>query len=187
MKKVVIAIFSALIIVSLCSCAVSEKGINSTYTINKHGIDYIVDPENGTISDGTYTYQYEFHISSGNYSIDIIYPDGSAYWWRAQSSGGVTDGHGGWSDDYDAGRYADGRILCDVLGEKVPRTSGDAKVFLVFFLLVGGIFHIVWPHIGWYLAYGWRFKGAEPSALTLTMNRFGGIIVVIAAIALIFT
>ena len=185
-KRSVLVILGALLIFSLCSCSSSEAGRGSAYTVNGHGRDYIIDPDNGTIFDGTYTYQYDLYIGSSDYSIEITYPDGSTYWWRARTSGGVTTGGGGWSDDYDANRYVDGRILCDVLEEKVPRTTGDITVFLIFILLAGGIFNIIWPRVAWYLGYGWRLKDAEPSNLALTMNRIGGVFAIIAAIIMCF-
>ena len=187
MKRFLVAILGVLMILSLCSCSPSDAGTNSAYTVNMNGTDYVVDPDNRTISDGKHTYQYNLTVGSSNYSIEITYPDGSTFWWHAQSSGGVTTGGGGWSDDYDADRYVDGQTLCDVIEEKVPQTSGNANVFLIFVLIAVGIFNTLWPHAAWYLEYGWRYKNAEPSGLVLGLNRFGGIIAIIVAVIMTFT
>ena len=187
MKRFLVAILGVLLIFSFCACSSSDTGTSSTYTVNKNGTDYVIDPDNGTISDGKHTCQYEISESSGGYIINITYPDGSTYWWRAQRSGNVTTGAGGWSDDYDADRYADGQTLCDVIEEKIPQTSGNANVFLIFILIAVGIFNTVWPRAAWYLEYGWRYKNAEPSDLVLGLNRFGGIIAILVAVIMAFT
>ena len=41
----------------LAGCSAKETPNN--YTVEKYGSLYTVDMENSTISDGTYTYQYE--------------------------------------------------------------------------------------------------------------------------------
>ena len=187
MKRFLVAILGILLIVSLCSCSSTDTGTSSIYTVNKYETEYIVDPNNGTISDGTYTYQYEISESSRGYTINITYPDGSTYWWSAQRSGNVTTGSGGWSDDYVENRYADGRTLCDILEENKPREKGSENVLFVLLLIVIGIFNTVWPRAAWYLEYGWRYKNAEPSNLALGLNRFGGITVIIIAIIMVFT
>lgn len=187
MKRCLATILGIWLLFSLCSCVATDTSASSTYTVNKNGIDFIVDPDNRTISDGKHTYQYDLTVGSGNYSIDITYPDGSTFWWSTQSSGGTTTGFGGWSDDYDEGRYVDGHTLCDVIKERVPQPAGNSNIFLVLVLLAVGLFNAIWPRAAWYLEYGWRYKNAEPSDLVLGLNRFGGIIVIIVAVIVSFT
>ena len=187
MKRFLVAILGVLMILSLCACSSSDAGTSSVYTVNMNGTDYVVDPDNRTISDGKHTYQYDLTVGSSNYSIEITYPDGSTFWWNAQTSGGVTTGGGGWSDDYDAGRYVDGQTLCDVIEERAPQTSSNTNVFLIFVLIAVGIFNTVWPRAAWYLEYGWCYKNAEPSDLVLGLNRVGGIIAIIVAVIMAFT
>lgn len=187
MKKLLIPILGILLMFSLCSCSFSDSGTSSTYTVNKYGTDYVVDPDNGTIYDGSHTYKYVLYESSRGYTINITYPDGSTYWWNAEKSSNVTTGYGGWSDDYDFSRYADGQTLCDILEEKMPCEKGSENILLTFLLFAVGIFNTLWPHAAWYLEYGWRFKNAEPSDLVLGLNRFGGIIAIVVAIIVAFT
>ena len=189
MRKCLVALLGVLLTVSLCSCSFSfiESSNNSAYTAHKYGTDYLVDPNNGTISDGKYVYQYELSAGSDKYSISITYPDGSTYWRHARNSGGVTTYGSGWSDDYDENRYVDGETLCDVLTEKIPRKMDSEKLLFVLLLLTVGIFNTIWPYGSWYLEYGWRYRDAEPSNLALGLNRFGGIIAIIAAVIMVFT
>lgn len=187
MKRFFIAVLGVLVVCSLCACSVQDAGTSAAYTVNKQGTDYVVDPDNATISDGTHTYQYELSINDRGYTINISYPDGSAYWWNAEKSSSVTTGYGGWSDDYDADRYVDGQILCDILEEGIPDKKGSGNMVFIVLLLVVGVFNTVWPHAAWYMEYGWRCKNAEPSGLALGLNRFGGIIAIIAAIIATFT
>lgn len=186
MKKLSVVLLCMIIVLFLYSCSSSEAGTSSTYTVTKNGTDYVVDSDNGTISDGTHSYRYEISGSSSGYSINITYPDGSAYWRQTQKSDGSTTWHGGWSDNYDANRYIDGDTLCDVLEEDIPKEKGSRNVLLILFLFVVGIFTAVSPHTAWYLGYGWRYKNAEPSDLALGLNRFGGVVVIIVAAIIFF-
>ena len=186
MKKLLSALISVLLALSLCACSHTPETESTTYTVNKYGTDYVVDPENGTIFDGTHTYQYSVSGSSSGYDIDITYPDGSTYWWHTQTGGSIISGSGGWSDDYDETRYVDGRTLCDVIEEDAPRPRHSKNVLLIFILLVLGIFNTAVPQAAWYLEYGWRYKDAEPSDLALGLNRLGGAVAIIAAVILIF-
>ena len=186
MKKIYPALLCTLIVVVLCSCSFSKTGRSATYTVTKYGMDYVVDYDKGTISDGTYIYRYELSGGSKGYSINITYPDASTYWWTAQNNGSFSSGYGGWSDDYNENRYVDGRTLCDVLEENVPKEKESKNILVILFLFVIGIFNIVSPATAWYLEYGWRYKNAEPSGLALGMNRFGGVIAIIVAVIMIF-
>lgn len=185
MKRLVIAILSVLFMLSLCSCSSSGAGASSAYTVDKYGTSYVVDPEKGTISDGTYIFQYTITGRSNGYEINITYPDGSTYWWSARTSGSVMTGSGGWSDDYDESRYVDGRTLCDVLEEDIPKEKDSKNVLLIFLLFIVGIFNTAAPRAAWYLEYGWRYKNAEPSDLAIGLNRFGGVAALIAAVVMI--
>ena len=167
-----------ILVVSLCACASTSP----TYTVTKDNVEYVVDTENKTISDGTHTYQYEFSGNSATYDVNITYPDGSTYWFAMSGH----TGHGGWSDDYNEDRYIDGDTLCEVLLEKAPKESNPGKIFAVILLAAIGVFNIVSPYYAWYLEYGWRYKNAEPSDLALGLNRVGGVIAAIAAVILLF-
>ena len=186
MKRIFVGLLCALLVISLCSCSSSKDGTSTVYAVNKNGTDYVVDTDKGTIFDGTHTYQYELSGSSSGYSIKITYPDGSTYWWNTHNSGNLVTGGGGWSDDYDEKRYVDGRTLCDVLEEDVPKEKNPKNIFLILLLFVVGIFNTVTPHTAWYLEYGWRYKNVEPSDLALGLNRFGGVVALIAAVIMIF-
>lgn len=179
MKKLLIFLITTLLVLSMCGCSASA---NTTYTSYKNGTSYVVDTENGTISDGTNTYTYSFSGNSSSYNVDITYPDGSTYWFKMSGY----SGYGGWSDDYDENRYVDGDTLRNVLLEKAPKESNPGKFFAIILLLAVGFFHVASPYTAWYLEYGWRYKNAEPSDLALGMNRVGGVVAIIVAVIMIF-
>lgn len=183
MKKNFVFIICMLLVMSLFACASSQP---SVYRAQRDGKEYVVDTVSKKISDGTHTYRYSLDGDSGGYSIEITYPDGSAYWWdrTKNSTGGF--GHGGWSNDYDENRYVSGDTLCDILEVAVPEKKEPKNVLLILLLLAIGIFNTVSPHTAWYLENGWRFKNAEPSDLALGMTRLAGIILIAAAIITIF-
>ena len=185
MKKLLSAMLCMLLVVSLCACS-SKDDANTISVAGKDGTVYVIDSENGTISDGTYTYQYKISGSSSGYTIDITYPDGSTYWWRTQKSGSFSTGSGGWSDDYDENRYVDGDTLCDVLEADVPEEKESKSVLLIFLFLIVGVFNAAFPYAAWYLEYGWRYKNAEPSDMALGLSRLGGIVAIIIAVIMIF-
>ena len=171
-------LLSLLLTLSLCACS----NIDTTYNIERGGETFEINTEDGTIFDGTNTYKYVFSGNSSSYDIDITYPNGSAYYWSQNGS----MGHGGWSDDYNEVLYVSGDILCDVVAAKAPKASNPTKIFAVIFLIFLGAFDVLFPKISWVLAYGWRYKNAEPSDIALGLIRVGGIIVIIISIVLIF-
>lgn len=121
---------------------------------------------------------------SGNraeYKIEIVYPDGSSWWWDKRSGYSV----GGWSDDYDPQCYADGSDLRDALLEQAPKAPGEPKNWPAIGLLLAlGIFNAAAPQASWRLSYGWRFKNAEPSAAALAACRFSGAAAIVLALVL---
>ncbi|MBQ3061786.1 MAG: hypothetical protein IJD02_05020 [Lachnospiraceae bacterium] len=79
--------------------------------------------------------------------------------------------------------------MCNVLGdeiekEKVTKTD-PMKFVIIIVLVVVGIMSIASPSAVWYLEYGWRYKDAQPSDEAIAMNRFVGIIAIIAAVAIL--
>ena len=131
------------------------------------------------------TYQYEVSGSSNEYSITITFPNGSKYWRDASGVDGVISYTAGWSENYNAERYADGEVLCGILEREVGKERSPLNIILGLILLAAGIFCTASPYNVWYMEYGWRYKDAEPSGLALGLNRFGGIVAIIVAVVLI--
>lgn len=171
MKKLCVFLLSVLMVCVLCACT-DTGGI---YTVEKNGNTFEVDRINGTIFDGTYTYQYNFMGDADDYSFDVTYPDGVTYYW--DYAGGV--GQGGWSDDYDDALYVDGAVLCEVVAENALPPIGSWKIIVPALLIIIGVLNAVVPQTAWRLEYGWRYKNAEPSDTALVLNRIGGIIAIV--------
>ena len=184
MKTALMFCLAALLALSMCAC--SSAGDTSTYTVG----EYVVDRVNCTISDGMYTYQYTFSGDASGYSIDITYPDGSTYWWHRQmDNSGTGSSSGGWSDDYDEGRYVSGDTLREILVAGAPRASKERSPGMTLFgivMLVGGLFNTISPQTAWYLSDGWKFKDAEPSDAALGLTRVGGAACILIGAILIF-
>lgn len=177
MKKLLVMLLSALMLLSLCAC--SDTG--GVYTVEKDGKTFEVDTVNSTIFDGTHTYQYTFMGDADDYSFDVTYPSGATYYW--DYSGGA--GHGGWSDDYDEKLYVDGGTLCAVVAEKAPTSIGSWEIVVPALLIILGILNVAAPRAAWQLEYGWRYKDAEPSDTALAFNRIVGIIVTILGVVIL--
>jgi len=168
----------------LCGC--QESGNPNIYDVTYNGKNYTVDQEQGTVTCDKVVYQFEISSRGGNsVDLDIIYPDGSRYYWTKESYGG----HGGWSDNYDPeGKgYVPGDVLWDVLGMRSDnRKDSDPSPLLAFLLLAAGAFQTITPQTAWMLEHGWRFKNAEPSDLALSVNRILGVVLIfIGAICLL--
>lgn len=169
------AIFAAL----LCSCASSD---NSIQFVNRHGNEYQVDTEAQTVSVGRHTYQY----SVTDTSTTICYPNGATYTSTRRGSSYNTS----WSKDYDPVLYADGSDLCAVVSVvsniESPSFLSPGKILAVILLAGVGIVNLVSPQVSWYLTHGWHYKNAEPSELSLSMNRIAGVILLVIAVFTFF-
>ena len=58
--------------------------------------------------------------------------------------------------------------------------------FLIFLMLIIGLFNCIWPRAAWELTRGWEFKDAEPSDEALYVIRAGGGLLIFLAVTLIF-
>lgn len=184
MKKWPVFLFGMLLIFSLCSCTSSESA-DISYTTSVNGINLTVNPEEGTISDGTNLYRYTVSAYANGYKVNITYPDGSSWWWNEQRSGEFSSGYGGWSDDYDETSYIEGSTLQKAVISRIPEPQEPKNILLIVVLIAVGIFNLFFPQTSWYLGYGWRYRNAEPSEAALALNRIGGGIAVAAALLLL--
>ena len=176
MKKVLAAAWCFLLVLALAGCGSQKEKVKN---VSYNGVDYVVDTENGTISDGKRVYTYVYGSSGGT----ITYPDGNYYTWK-EINGAVT---GSSSLGFDDTSHVDPWVLRAVIGEaeQTNSTSGRKHVGVGIILLVVGIVSAVWPDKIWYLNWGWRYKDAEPSDMALTLNRIGGVIAAVIGLVLI--
>lgn len=185
MKKVTVFLLCLLMLASLCACGAADADRDPTYTVEKYGETYTVNPDEQTISDGAHIYSYDVSVGGTSTRVEITYPNGASYYWSWH--GNV--GSGGWSGSYNDTLYTRGDTLCDIVMDGVPapeRAASPGKLFLIIFAIPLGAFNIAFPQAAWYLEYGWRFKNAEPSDLALGLNRFGGIVLVVIGVLAIF-
>lgn len=157
------------------------EGEPGSGTVVVNGKIYTVDQTGGTISDGEYV--YHFKVSGGGSSVnyEITYPNGAAYFWTQSGNGG----DGGWSDNYDDSKYAEGDVLIDVLTSRMPKRSEPKNAALIIILAAVGLFNTFAPETSWYLSRGWQYKNAEPSDAALLFTRAGGVIALAAAAIMI--
>lgn len=165
------------LLLSLCAC-----GKETVYTVAQNGKTYTIDTENGTVSDGAYTYGY---VWSGE-QVTLTYPDGSTYWWEFKEANGAGAGWGGWSEDYGPGLYVDGHDLARLLLEERSNPDCGSHILAALVLLAVGIFNMVAPHLAWELSWGWRYKNAEPSVMALVANRLSGVACIVIGVILFF-
>lgn len=189
--KRTIAMLALLFAAMLLFAGCKKEPLPTVYTVYSYGAPYTIDTQGRTISDGTYTYGYEY-ADSGN-SVSFTYPNGEVYGASitvaSNGIGGMSAGAISADYDYNSG-YTDPLSLCYALTS--PReteraaSSGSNHPFVALLLCGVGIFNLAAPKASWYLSYGWRFKDAEPSDAAITLSRIGGgIAIVIGVIMLI--
>lgn len=179
MKKWFVLLLSMLLVFALCACAEAE----TIYTYEKNGVVLEVNHENGTISDGIYTYRFEYSGDASDYHVKITYPDGAIYQGSYSADGG---GGGTWNKPFDRWRYVDEDTLCDAIGANTPEPFPGGKIVAAILLVGAGAFYAVAPEKAWHWNVGWRFKDAEPSDAALTFNRVIGIVVIILGVITLF-
>lgn len=176
MKRLSLWIFVLLAASVLNGCQTAN-----VYTVTQDEETYTVDRVRKTIACDGVVYQFKITRSDErSVDLDITYPDGSTYYWSN------TDGlyRDSWSDDYDplARGYVPGGMLRVILFQEV-RPSGQMvagpELRVAFLLLSVGVLLAVVPWAAWILAYGWRFKDAEPSDFALGANRILGITLIV--------
>lgn len=187
--KRTIAIFALIFAAAMLLAGCKKEPAPTVYTVYSYGAPYTIDTQGRTISDGTYTYGYEYAASGS--SVSFTYPDGNVYsagisTANSSGAGGVSAGSISADYDYNSG-YTDPLSLCYALtSPRETERASDTNPLVALLLCGVGIFNLAAPKASWYLSYGWRFKDAEPSDAAITLSRIGGgIAVVIGVIMLI--
>lgn len=176
MKRLIPLLF--ILALLLCACGGSRQ---VTHTVN--GITYTVDTENGTVTDGTYTYRYETDGST----TTVTYPDGSYYWYTEHDSGSVSTGTFGSSEDYDEDRYVSGDTLANVISRAAESKGNPGNIWAGLLLMALGAFDAIFPHTAWWLSRGWWYRDAEPSDFALGVYRVVGVLGIVAGIIVLIT
>ena len=79
--------FAVCITLALALCACGKT--STTYTVIKNNVNYLVNTEQKTISDGEHVYHYNFSGNESSYKMDVTYPDGSTYWFSKSGYSGL--------------------------------------------------------------------------------------------------
>lgn len=184
------AILALMLAAAMLLAGCKKEPLPTVYTVYSYGAPYTIDTEGRTISDGTYTYGYEYAASGS--SVSFTYPDGDVYSAGIQSAnssgaGGVSAGSISADYDYSSG-YTDPLSLCYALAsprETEKAASSGANPLLALLLCAVGIFNLAAPKASWFLCYGWRFKDAEPSDAYMALARIGGAIALVIGIIML--
>ena len=112
--KRTISVFALILAAAMLLAGCKKEPLPTVYTVYSYGAPYTIDTEGRTISDGTYTYGYEYAASGS--SVSFTYPDGNVYSAGIQSAnssgaGGVSAGTISADYDYSSG-YTDPLSLC---------------------------------------------------------------------------
>lgn len=185
MKKPLCYLLAVVIALLLCACMT-----RSSYTVEKDGVEYLVDTKACTISDDTGTYPYSISGDASGYRIQITFPDDfEVVWQGSKDAQGTTSGFGSWSGTYNADYYAKAEQMSSVLSIQIHAPSsgeqGQTYWLAALLLLAVGIFYIAAPRAAWQLWYGWRYKDAEPTEIALRVNVGLGMAAALAGLVLV--
>jgi len=168
-----------LILILLLSGCGKQNQEPYTYTFSRDSDvkTITVNPEDGTILDGTDVYDYVMEKSGSRTSYVITYPNGATYHWSETGNGGA----GGWSETYDDNRYISGTILVYALEEnQPPEKLGSVGAGLLLMAL--GAVNFFFPELPFHLRYGWAVRDAEPSDAYITWAKIGGVLAAAAGL-----
>ena len=150
-----------LLLVLLTGCAQEKK--------------LVVDTENHTLSDGTYTYEYSDTTSADARTIIIRYPDGGTYTWTQtgdKTQGQMICGPG-------ISSSANGEVLVQaILNPQKEETEHPSLRWVLIVLgipvAVLGLLEVLYPVVAWDLFLRRRYQ-EDPGAYALTRIISGGI------------
>jgi len=185
MKKPLCWLLVPIITLLLCACMT-----RSSYTVEKDGVEYLVDTKSCTISDGAEAYPYSINGDASAYCIQITFPDDfEVVWQGSKNAQGTASGFGSWSGTYNADYYKKAEQMSSILSIQIHAPSsgekGQTYWLAALLLLAVGIFHITAPRAAWQLRYGWRYKDAEPTEIALRVNVGLGMAAALAGLVLV--
>ena len=166
------AIFALILAAAMLLAGCKKEPLPAVYTVYSYGAPYTIDTQSRTISDGTYTYGYEYAASGSR--VSFTYPDGNVY------SAGIQS-----ANSSGAGGVSAGSVSASPRETERAASSGSNHPFVALLLCGVGIFNLAAPKASWYLSYGWRFKDAEPSDAAITLSRIGGAIAVVIGVIML--
>ena len=120
------AIFALILAAAMLLAGCKKEPLPKVYTVYSYGAPYTIDTEGRTISDGTYTYGYEYAASGSR--VSFTYPDGNVYSAGIQSAnssgaGGVSAGSVSADYDYNSGYTDPLSLLCAHLPARDEKSS----------------------------------------------------------------
>lgn len=188
MKRIVV--IGLLLSLLLCGC-----GEKTMHTVTLNLVDYTVDTQARTISDGTYSYPYSSRgISAGDYYEEtvttICYPDGGEYEHTRKDNEGTVTEEGVWIKEADLSRYAPPQELIQVLDkvDSVPKIKVDGwKLAAAVIIAALSVLELVFPGLWIRLRCMWYVEDPEPSDSGIFMSRIGSAVCLIAAFLLVVT
>lgn len=185
MKKPLCWLLVPIITLLLCACMT-----RSSYTVEKDGVEYLVNTKSCTISDGAEAYPYSINGDASAYCIQITFPDDfEVVWQGSKNAQGTASGFGSWSGTYNADYYKKAEQMSSILSIQIHAPSsgekGQTYWLAALLLLAVGIFHIAAPRAAWQLRYGWRYKDAEPTEIALRVNVGLGMAAALAGLVLV--
>lgn len=184
MKRRIVALAPLLLVFCLLA-GCSSSADPTPYSALGGSTYFTVDPGAHTVSDGTYTYVYK---TDGN-GLEITYPGGEVFQYRTTNSGnGFSSATGSWRGGLGPkGNYAKAWDLAEALAQQTPTQSdGQGHPLLALLFVALGVWYAVAPYSAWYVAYGWRYKNAEPSDAALPVCRCSGVVAIILGVFVFF-
>ena len=187
-------LFPLLLLAALLLTACGGTTAPEPYTEMINDVTYFVDPANQVITVNGWDFSY----TQSQDKISIEYPNGAVYTevrhdYNDYVSTVIRSGWDNMGDPQispEGNEYANCHDLIYVVPEYEEKVSDDPyafkldikMLFLAIISLVMGIYGVSQPEQIWKCRFGWHFKNAEPSEMSLGLIVFGGIILIITGV-----
>lgn len=173
MKRILLLLCLAALLLTGCGSRETE------FSVEKRGVTYTVNTENGTISGGGYNCRYT--LSEDKESVTIRFPNGNTQT-KYKDQGSLLVG-GSSTNDFALMKAAED--MADIL---VDTDDGPYwRGILIAILGIGmGLGMILKPDAFWKFKFRWQLAYGEPSDAALWSIRISGIVLLLVSVILLF-
>ncbi len=177
--------------IALCLLAVLLLTGCSPVSYEVDGVTVTMDWEKKQLSDGKYTYEYNWEKDDTGEKLTVRYPNGKEQFCQGKdgniiaSTGQMPDDSTDYTDieTFYAAVYA--KRLSHSQGFQGLDGSGIIFVVMGLCLIILGIFVVSAPESAWYLSVGRLTENGEPTLWSLRLFRIYGVAVILGGLFMI--
>ena len=174
MKRILLLLCLAALLLTGCGSQETE------FTVEKSGVTYTVNTENGTISGGGYNCRYT--LSEDKESVTIRFPNGITQTKYKDQGSLLVNGSS--TNDFALMNAADD--MADIVLDLTDRSPNWKGLLIAPFCFGLGLLMVKKPHAFFRFKWRWHFQDPEPSNLGLWSQQLSGVILIVLSVILFF-